>query len=712
MNVSSVFPGSYYVESGGKSILAGCPPEIVKVLIQRGLKAPDAILLPDRPVAQGESQTAIEFPLYHHLFFGNPDTKTPPLILLGNSRRMEAAKALLNLTLFGPSSEQMADWGMSPDEADALSRETRWFHLKDDTGKRIELDQMIRACAIDEASIDLDWIQIRRVADNTFEFAAEGETETIDLTPPHEQAPPYPVTPDLTTTTLVKLGVEVLGGSTGFSATQASSGLALCYNGNYVLIDAIPFLNHHLRARGISRNQISAIFVSHIHDDHCNLISLLQYNRRIVVLTTQVIYRMMLQKLSLSLDRSEESLREYFIFRELTVGETTNFYGLRIQPFWSSHSIPTIGANFETTHDGRDYRIVFTGDNQALADVKKMQKTGVVSAERVTQIERPYKTPAALLLADGGEGQIHGDPSDALQSPADRVVFMHLDKLSDRFEAHFMTASSGKRFPVLRGETDYNLTRTIEFLLEYFPGMPPVWISNLLANQRVFTFNAGDVIIREGTKSEGYLYMILTGHAQVVHHDGRKKHYLATMEAGELIGEMSIISGEGQRNASVVALSPVIVTAISESSFREYIEQQKQEGELKSMWQNRELLQNFGYLKPLQQPVIRELSRHVTLEHLPSRPAPCELKKICDPYGLIMPLGNEIIIKYEHRTDTIDPHLKPIMCHANEVLVTERELQYLFLSAKNAAKLRNAIPAFRFFWEEVLGLPIPYETRI
>jgi len=151
---------------------------------------------------------------------------------------------------------------------------------------------------------------------------------------------------------------------------------------------------------------------------------------------------------------------------------------------------------------------------------------------------------------------------------------MHLDKLSERFASHFMTASSGKRFPVLVGHTDYNLTRTIEFLLEYFPGMPPTWISNLLANQHVRTFNADDIIIREGARSEGYLYMILTGISRVVHHDGERKHDLATMEAGELIGEMSIISGQGQRNASVVALSPVTVTAISERSFREYIEHQ------------------------------------------------------------------------------------------------------------------------------------------
>ena len=56
---------------------------------------------------------------------------------------------------------------------------------------------------------------------------------------------------------------------------------------------------------------------------------------------------------------------------------------------------------------------------------------------------------------------LHGDPADALNSEAERIVFLHLDQLSDEFHAQFTVASSGKRFPILRGDTDYNLTRTI-----------------------------------------------------------------------------------------------------------------------------------------------------------------------------------------------------------------------------------------------------------
>ncbi len=712
MELKRIFPGSIYVKAGEHTLLAGCPPEIIKVLFQQGLRSPDCLLLPDRPVNHGESQVAIEFPLYHHLFIGCKPGELRPLNLAGSARRVSAARELLGLTLFGPDVEQMQAWGLPESESTSLAREMRWFHLKDKGGRPLTLDDLLSIHSLDEGPVDLGWGTLRRLRPNVFELTVDGESLEIDLQLDREQAPPYPVSPDLTPTTLVKLGIEVVGGSTGFSALQASSGLALCYNGNYLLVDAIPYLNSHLRARGIARNQIHGLFLSHIHDDHCNLISLLQYNTRLHVLTTPLIYRMMLRKLALTLDRSEESLEEYFSLHELVPGKETNYFGLRITPFYSSHSIPTIGARFEVTHSGTTYSIVFSGDTQSLADLKRMQLTGVINQERYQQVADIYSTPTQLLIADGGEGQIHGDPADALLSPAERVVFLHLDKLSDRFQAHFTTATSGKRFCVLRGETDYNLTHTIEFLLDYFKGLPSEWISHLMSNQRSLTYNAGDIIIREGAKSDGCVYIIITGYAQVIHHDGDKCHVLAQMEAGEIIGEMSVISGQGTRNASVVAVSPVNVTAIAETAFRDYITHQGLESQIKKLWQHREPLQTLAYLRPLQQPVIRELAKLVTLEKLPPGNAPRPLESLCDPFSLILPLGQDIVIQRDTRTETIPARSAPILCTSGATLITESEIQFLLLRADHATELRARIPAFRFFWEETLGLGLPNRIRV
>jgi CRP-like cAMP-binding protein len=709
MEVTQVFPGSFFVTDGENSLLAGCPPEIVKVLRQRELAAPRFVLLPDVPVSRGESQVAVEFPLYHHQFLGR-GTRGETMVLLGSESRVSAAKKLLEISLYGPDEVTSIAWGLTPQEAESMGREWRWFQVKDKNGRALTLNQLVEEKPVrDTAETDLGWLRVRRVASNVFELSAGDWRHILDLNLAEEQAPPYPVRPDLTVSSLVKMGVEVLGGATGFSATQPCSGLALCYNGNYLLLDAIPYLNHHLRARGIARNQVHSLFLTHIHDDHCNLVSLLQYNRRIEVLTTPLIFRLAMRKLALTTDRSEESLREYFGFRALTPGKETDHYGLRITPFWASHSVPTIGAQFVTHHNGVDYTMLHTADTQALSDIKRMQRSGVITLERYNAVADVYQKPAHLLIADGGEGSIHGDPADAINSPAERIVFLHLDDLSEKFNAQFSLATSGKRYPIVKGDTDYNLTRTIEFLMEYFPGMPPIWISNLLANQSVHTFNAGDIIIRQGSRSEGYVYMILTGYAQVVLHDGERKQLLAQMEAGELIGEMSVITGKGQRNASVVALSPVTVTAFSEDAFRGFIRQQQSEQRLRTMWQNRELLSGFTSLRQLQQPVIRTLSETVALEHLPARGGRVALAEITPPGGLIFPLGRDVVIERSGRRETIPANSRPLYCDISTAVIADTELPYLVLNPQDAAALRRRIPAFRFFWEETLGLPVPKE---
>ena len=234
-----------------------------------------------------------------------------------------------------------------------------------------------------------------------------------------------------------------------------------------------------------------------------------------------------------------------------------------------------------------------------------------------------------------------------------------------------------------------------------------MWISNLLANQRVMSFNAGDIIIREGTRSEGYVYMILTGYAQVIHHDGERKQFLAQMEAGELIGEMAVILSQGQRNASVVALSPVTVTAFAEGAFQEFIRHQGYETKLKVLWQNRELLQSFPYLRALQQPVLRELATLVTVETISTVGGPRALTDFGPVGSPLLPLGEGLEIRRAGKLEIIEPNAAPLLCAPDVRLETECQFQCLLLRAEHAAQLRQRIPAFRFFWEETLGLPLP-----
>ena len=74
---------------------------------------------------------------------------------------------------------------------------------------------------------------------------------------------------------LVKLGLEIFGRASGFIANEPCTGLALCYNGSYILIDSIPYLDKPLFARGISKNSVSSVPLTHRHDDHCAMFPLI-----------------------------------------------------------------------------------------------------------------------------------------------------------------------------------------------------------------------------------------------------------------------------------------------------------------------------------------------------------------------------------------------------------------------------------------------------
>lgn len=75
------------------------------------------------------------------------------------------------------------------------------------------------------------------------------------------------------------------------------------------------------------------------------------------------------------------------------------------------------------------------------------------------------------------------------------------------------------------------------------------------------SFEAGEIIIEEG-QSDDTLYVIRAGEVQVVH-DGE---VLATLGAGELIGEMALIDNM-PRSATVIAATDTILVPISGDHF-------------------------------------------------------------------------------------------------------------------------------------------------
>jgi CRP/FNR family transcriptional regulator, cyclic AMP receptor protein len=78
---------------------------------------------------------------------------------------------------------------------------------------------------------------------------------------------------------------------------------------------------------------------------------------------------------------------------------------------------------------------------------------------------------------------------------------------------------------------------------------------------------AGRVLVREGALGDQFM-IIAAGAAEV----SRGGHVIATLERGDLVGEMALLDGVGRRNATVTTSTDVLVYAGSRSEFRRILQ--------------------------------------------------------------------------------------------------------------------------------------------
>jgi hypothetical protein len=603
-------PGSRLVRDDSEVILFAQPPEILKGLMREGIKRFDTLVLSDVREKNGSLLNNLEFPFYFFLFYSNGLKENRKINLVGDAAAISQALRLLRFTLFGPTSEELDQWQTAKAQKHEWLAVSNFVALKDDAGQVRPIEDFFNIIPYKNNQAETGNFVIGRKSSDNFRVTGTGGIVEFDLNEDQLISPPYPVMMDYVPGGLTKLGIEVLGGASGFAPDEPCTGLALCYNGDYILIDSIPFLDQHLYARGISRNQISALFLTHLHDDHCSMFPLMKMPHQVEVITTLEIYQMAIEKLSCNLGWDKSVVAEHFRHIEVRPGETINYYGLSIEVHATVHSIPTIGATFSATHQGHFRDVCIVGDNQSMKAVNQMCEAGIVRDSTLATLDRLYTHDFHLLIADGGAGEIHGDPTDALESNAERVVFVHVDKLPDELNTTFSLASSGKRYTLLEGDSSIYTSQINHFLTLWLnQPFPNRWMRSLLAEQEIYRYNTEDVIIVQNASTRGYVYLILTGYCEVMHYDGEKRHSIASLQAGDVIGEMAILTGSGVRNASVIARTPVTVCVFGEETFRNFIRFSGLQESLEKRWGIRPVVNSLDQYSMLSSTVADKISR-------------------------------------------------------------------------------------------------------
>ncbi|MDA1369592.1 MAG: cyclic nucleotide-binding domain-containing protein [Proteobacteria bacterium] len=600
--------GSRLYEDDHGSILVGQPPEVLKGLLLHGVSNFDTLVLPDIKEKGGSLTNSLEFPLYFFLFVSNGLAEGRRLNLVGESVDISHALRLLRITLFGPTRKELDSWKTPPALRDEWLAASEELALKDKRGKTIPVEDFFNLCPFKNGSVDIGKQRITHAETDVFDIGVGPKSTRIDLNEDASIEPPYLVTPDYIPGGLVKMGIEVLGGASGFTPTEPCTGLALCYNGEYLLIDCIPFLDQHLFARGISKNQIAAVFLTHLHDDHSSLFPLLLMPHCVDLITTREIFNMAMEKIACGIGWKEKVIREHFKLVEVIPGVRFNYFGLTIDPHVTVHSIPTIGATFSTVNRGIERDVCVVGDNHTMSAIHDMTRRGLVRKETTQNLQRLYSDRFSLLVADGGAGAIHGDPADAIKSSADRVVFVHVEKLTNEFNTTFSLANSGKRYTILEGDPAIYTSQINHYLTVWLGRpFPNRWMRSLLAEEEIRRYNTDDVILVQDSSTRGYVYLILTGYCDVVQHDGKELHLSAKLQAGDILGEMAVITGAGIRNASVVARTPVTLCVFSEETFKSFIIAEGFQDKLLKQWSLRPAISRQPQFQQLNSTVLEKL---------------------------------------------------------------------------------------------------------
>lgn len=110
-----------------------------------------------------------------------------------------------------------------------------------------------------------------------------------------------------------------------------------------------------------------------------------------------------------------------------------------------------------------------------------------------------------------------------------------------------------------------NLIRTSAVLRSVNVGERPELVKRFVTQ----AFEAGQPLIVQGTEPDG-LHLIASGSVAVLHRDGDESTLLATLEAGEVVGEMSLVLRR-PASADVVALAPTVTLHLPSAQFLEII---------------------------------------------------------------------------------------------------------------------------------------------
>ncbi|MDK9722100.1 MAG: bacteriohemerythrin [Rhodospirillales bacterium] len=540
-------------------VLCGCPGDAIKHLIKRGLivpqtvkgvdceTGPNAILLSDLAIQNGEFANLAEFPVLQMLYKqglllpGHPNNTGMKPMLIGTPEQVSSQMRYIYRGNYGLiSKEEIMQAGMGAEQAEAMMR----LKLKFAFGRIRPTEDFLEWRMLDEEAVELaSDVWIRRIAPNRFEISFEDETVTVDLNlaadETYESA--YPLgfrryAPDY-------FSVIHSGEGDGWDVSRPSMSSIVTYQGRVYLIDAGPNLTHILAALGIGIDQIDGIFHTHAHDDHfAGLTTLMRSGHRIRYFATPLVRSTVAKKLAALLDTEEDHiLHDYFKVHDLVFDMWNDIDGLEVKPIFSPHPVETNIFLFRALWGGSHRSYAHFADIVSLdvlaGMVNENKDEPGIGPEDFEAVKQAYMIPVDVKKIDIGGGLIHGAAKDFKTDRSGRILLAHrAGDLTPEEKEIGSSAAFGTSDVLIEGQSEGLRRFAYAFLEKHLEGVPVHHLRTLL-NHEVVTINPGAILLKEGEVPDEIM-LVLSGAVEKIR---TRDNVFATVSAGALIGSSTAL---------------------------------------------------------------------------------------------------------------------------------------------------------------------------
>ncbi len=587
MKKSKVTTGVYWVDihTADLRILCGTPADTVKHLMRRGYinsierggvsyeSGPNAILLSDVNIQNGEFSNLAEFPVLQMLYrqgmiipdHPNNDGKKP--IIIGSRDQIAAQKEYIFRGNYGLASlEELMEAGVDETTAKEYMRIKTAFAF----GKIRRPDELIDFIVVENEPVSIiPGVHIERVALNTYRISHAGDYEEVSLNldrTEHYQ-PPY-----ILGQQKVKrdyFSIVHTGEGDGWDINRPCMASIVVFQGRIYLVDAGPSVIHTLNSLGMSVNEIDGIFHTHAHDDHfAGLTSLVRADHRLPYYAAPQVRHSVMKKLSALMSFPEEEFDRFFIPRDLTMNQWNMIDGLEVKPVFSPHPVETTVMFFRALwHDGyRTY--AHFADICSIDQLDSLtRKDDPVSVALATEVKKNYFTPVHVKKLDIGGGMIHGNAEDFRDDESERIVLSHVSTpLTLKQKEIGADTSFGMADVLIRGNDGGPEHRVTTLIRHNFRDIPDYDVK-MVANCRTVTYSIGTILVKRHMVP-GTVLLVIDGLVEILDAEMDTRN---TLTVGSMIGEHAVLAGEPTRR-TYRAGSFVRVLEIPGEMYRSLIE--------------------------------------------------------------------------------------------------------------------------------------------